>query len=243
MSALAEPSVEPATIYKRIRADIERRILSGEWPPGYRIPFEHELTVQYGCSRMTVSKALAELAQADLIERRRKAGTYVRRPQMQSAVLKIADIRAEISALGRSYGYAMLERRRRKATRADLARLGEQGAADVLSLACVHSADSIPFAVENRLINLDAVPDAAHVNFSSEPPGSWLINHVPWTEAEHNISAIAADEGLADGLEIAIGTACLVIQRRTWRADRTLTAVRLVYPGASHQLVARFQRS
>jgi GntR family histidine utilization transcriptional repressor len=35
---------------------------------------------RYRCSRMTVSKALSELAQADLIERRRKAGTFVRRP-------------------------------------------------------------------------------------------------------------------------------------------------------------------
>ncbi len=60
---------------------------------------------RYGCSRMTVSKALSELAQADLIERRRRAGTFVRRPKFLSAVLKITDIRAEITALGRSYGY------------------------------------------------------------------------------------------------------------------------------------------
>ena len=52
---------------------------------------------RYGCSRMTVSKALSELAQADLIERRRKASTFVRRPTFLSAVLKIADIRAEIA--------------------------------------------------------------------------------------------------------------------------------------------------
>jgi GntR family transcriptional regulator, histidine utilization repressor len=234
---------ETATLYKRIRTDIERRILSGEWPPGHRIPFEHELTVQYNCSRMTVSKALAELAQADLIERRRRAGTYVRHPQMQSAVLKIADIRAEITALGRHYGYELLRRRKRKATIADHARLDDHRARDVLSLACSHSADGVPFAIEDRLINLDAVPDAGHVDFSGEPPGTWLIGHVPWTEAEHTISAISADTALAAGLEIAVGTPCLVIHRRTWRAGQTLTAVRLVYPGAAHQLVARFQRS
>ncbi len=27
------------TLYKQIRLDIERRILTGEWPPGHRIPF------------------------------------------------------------------------------------------------------------------------------------------------------------------------------------------------------------
>src|SRR6476620_6474263 len=97
------------TLYKQIRLDIERRILTGEWPPGHRIPFEHQLMARYGCSRMTVNKALSELAQADLIERRRRAGTFVRRPQHLSAVLTIADIRAEITALGRNYGYQLID--------------------------------------------------------------------------------------------------------------------------------------
>ena len=37
-----QPADKP-TLYKQIRLDIERRILTGEWPPGHRIPFEHEL--------------------------------------------------------------------------------------------------------------------------------------------------------------------------------------------------------
>src|SRR5207244_10847018 len=114
----------PYTTLFRSRADIEKRILTGEWPPGHRIPFEHELVARYGCSRMTVNKALSELAQADLIERRRRAGSFVRRPQHQSAVLKIADIRAEITALGRAYGYELLHRKLRAATAAERDRLG-----------------------------------------------------------------------------------------------------------------------
>src|SRR6516162_5297185 len=112
------------TLYKQIRRDIERRILTGEWPPGHRIPFEHQLMARYGCSRMTVNKALSELAQADLIERRRQAGTFARHPQHVTAVLKIADIRAEITALGRSYGYQLIHCSRRTANAADRGRLG-----------------------------------------------------------------------------------------------------------------------
>src|SRR4029453_4220832 len=112
------------TLYKQIRPDIHPRILTGEWPPGHRIPFEHQLMTRYGCSRMTVSKALSELAQADLIERRRRGGTFVRRPKFLSAVLQVADIRAEITALGRSYGYQLIQCSRRAANAADRARLG-----------------------------------------------------------------------------------------------------------------------
>jgi GntR family transcriptional regulator, histidine utilization repressor len=197
------------TLYKQIRLDIERRILTGEWPPGHRIPFEHELMARYGCSRM--------------------------------AVLTIPDIRAEIGALGRSYGYELIQCSRRAANAADRARLGVRKAGRVIAIACRHSADDVPFAIEDRLIDLDAVPEAAAADFATEPPGSWLLHHVPWTEAEHAISAIVADEQAAAALDIAIGAPCLVIDRHTWRSARTLTAVRLLYPGESHKLVARFK--
>jgi GntR family histidine utilization transcriptional repressor len=40
-------------IHRRIESDIERRILSGEWRPGHRLPTESELMAVYGCARMT----------------------------------------------------------------------------------------------------------------------------------------------------------------------------------------------
>lgn len=234
-------AAEKPTLYKRIRLDIETRILTGKWPPGHRIPFEHQLMERYHCSRMTVNKALSELAQADLIERRRRAGSFVRRPQHLSAVLKIADMRAEITALGRSYGYQLIDCRRRTATAADRARLGVSTAGKVIAIACRHSADNVPFAVEDRLIDLSTVPEAATADFAREPPGSWLLHHVPWTEAEHTISAVVADDRTAKALDIAVGAPCLVIDRYTWRSARTVTAVRLHYPGDTHRLVARFK--
>ena len=85
------------------------------------------------------------------------------------------------------------------------------------------------------MIDLDAVPEAATADFAAEPPGSWLLHHVPWTEAEHAISAISADDEAAASLDIAIGAPCLVFHRHTWRSGRPLTAVRLIYPGEWHK--------
>src|SRR5258707_7305752 len=142
-------AADKPTLYKQIRLDIERRILTGEWPPGHRIPFEHQLMTRYGCSRMTVSKALSELAQADLIERRRRAGTFVRRPKFLSAVLTIPDIPAEITALSRSYGYQLIRSSRRAANAADHERLGVQETRKVVAISCRHSADDVPLAIED----------------------------------------------------------------------------------------------
>jgi GntR family histidine utilization transcriptional repressor len=227
------------TLHQRIRTDIERRILSGEWPPGHKIPFEHELMETYQCSRMTVNKVISGLAEAGLVDRRRRAGSFVARPSAESAILHIPDMPAEIGQRGGGYGYELLSRRLRRATREDAARLRAPGV-PVLDLSSRHLARGVPFALEERLLNLAVVPEARDVDFTGEPPGTWLLHHVPWTQGEHRIRAAEADPAQADLLDIAPGRACLVVERRTWRGDDTITFVRLIYPGHLHEMVARF---
>ena len=98
--------------------------MSGEWAPGHRIPFEHELAVEYNCSRMTVNKALSQLARAGLIERRRRSGSFVLQPRSQAAILEIHDIKAEVQALGLPYRFDLIEKRVRNDTDDDRERLG-----------------------------------------------------------------------------------------------------------------------
>ncbi|MBS7544417.1 histidine utilization repressor [Ancylobacter oerskovii] len=231
---------EPVTLHQRIRADLEGKILSGEWKPGHRIPFEHELMVQYGCARMTVNKVIGGLVAAGLIERRRRAGSFVIQPRIQSAVLEIPDLSSEIAARGEAYGYRLLSRRLRVAAGTDLAESGMIAGEGVVELRCLHLADGRPFAVEDRLIALAVVPEAASVDFSQTAPGSWLLGHVPWTAAEHRISALAAGAREARDLDIAKGAPCLCLERRTFRAEQTITYARQLFRGDAYNLVARF---
>lgn len=234
------PDAPQFTLHKRIRAEIQARILSGAWPPGHRIPFEHELMGEYGCSRMTVNKALAPLAEAGLIERRRKFGTFVARPRIHSVVLDIPDIPAEVTARGEPYAYRLLARAIRRATPSDVEVLGLEEPLEMLSLRCLHCASGRPFALEERRINLEAVPEAREVDFTQTAPGTWLLAHVPWTEAEHRISAANPTRAVAETLGVATTSACLLMERRTWRGADRITHVRLTFPGDAYDLVARF---
>jgi GntR family histidine utilization transcriptional repressor len=236
--AIAIPS-----LHERILGDIEGRILTGEWAPGVRIPFEHELSAQYQCSRMTVNKALSELARAGWIERRRKVGSFVLRAPSRSAVLEIPDVKVEVAALGADYRFEILNRRQRRAIRTDAGRLEGVGAGQIIDLTCRHWAGKRPFCLEERLINLSATPEAADETFSEIAPGAWLLARAPWTRAEHRIRALAADSRRAGLLEVAEATACLSIERRTWSGEAAVTHVRLTYPGEAHELIARFSPS
>lgn len=228
------------TLAARIRGDVERAIVTGGWPPGHRIPFEHELAAQYGCSRMTVNKVLSELASSGLIVRRRKAGSFVAMPQAERALMAIEDFAEEAARLGVPYRY---ERQHRAVERLDAAEartLGVPPGQDILRVAGRHHVGASVIACEDRVISLAAVPQARAEPFDASAPGSWLLHSVPWTQAEHLIRACNADDGLAATLGIQPGAACLVLERRTWLLGAIVTVVQTTYPGQRYRFAGRF---
>jgi GntR family transcriptional regulator, histidine utilization repressor len=229
--------------YMEIRRAVEDAILSGAWPPGHRVPPEEELVARYRCSRMTVNRALSALAHAGLVVRRRRSGTFVAAPVAQKSVLQIHDIAQEVTREGRLYRYVLRARAERRATRRDAERLEIAPGKPILAVKCLHYADDIPLAAEDRLINLAAVPAARRADLAATPPGSWLLAKVPWSEAEHVIRAVNASAATAAALGIGSGAACLVVERRTRHAGATITHVALSYPGDRHRLMARFNPS
>lgn len=227
------------SLQRRISNDIEARIHSGALRPGDRIPFEHELVVLYGCSRATVSKALEALARGGLIERRRKAGSFVAHPHVQSAVLDVTDLQKLIVGRGETYRWDLGLRRA-----AEAAELAESElSVPALRVDGIHLANGDPFGMETRFISLAAVPEAGEEDFADVAPGSWLLEHMPWTRARHFIRAVEATSEQAALLAIRPGAACLEIERSTWRLDQAVTHVRQLFPGNRHDLVAEFKPS
>ena len=229
-----------ATLHQQILNEIENRIVSGEWAPGFRLPFEVDLAESYGVSRMTVNKVLTQLAKAGLIERRKRSGSFVAQPQVQSAILEIHTIAAEVRSMNQAYSFTLQSRSIRKAGPLDRAAIEVSAETRLIQLRCVHFAGDMPFCTEERLINLDTVPEAEEADFSATPAGEWLIAQTPWSAAEHKISAVAADEHVSELLDVPVHTPCLVVQRRTWNGSGPVTSVRFTYPGDKHAIVATF---
>jgi GntR family transcriptional repressor for pyruvate dehydrogenase complex len=62
--------VQPVRAYQRVAQQIEDRILSGELPPGSRLPAERELVSQFAVGRSTVREALRVLQSSGLVRSR-----------------------------------------------------------------------------------------------------------------------------------------------------------------------------
>ena len=64
-------------MYMQIEQEIRERIRSGVYAPESELPTETELGREFGVSRLTVSKSLANLVKENLISRTRGRGSFV----------------------------------------------------------------------------------------------------------------------------------------------------------------------
>ena len=215
--------------YKDVKSDILSKITSGHWQPGSVIPNEIELAETYGCARATVNRAMRELADDGLIERRRKAGTRVRASPIRQARFDIPLVRREIEDKGAEYRYSLASRSIETAPDWLRTRLQLGQGADALHLVCMHYADGDPFQHEDRWINPETVPAVLEADFSALGPNEWLVAQLPFSTAEISFSAIEADQELADHLGCAAGNALFRTERTTWLQGRAITLVRLTY--------------
>lgn len=218
--------------WREVREEARRRIAERIWAPGETIPHETALAEEFGVARPTVNRAMRALADEGLIERRRKAGTRVAETPKRHARAVIPLIREEIETTGAGYGYALIGVRHGRAPEEVNARFGDFGEPKLIHVAALHLADGAPYVLEERWINLDAVPDAARADFAAISGNEWLVRNAPFTGAAYTLGAEPAGRAEAAALAVREGAPILVVERLTRSGDAVVTIARLAYaPG------------
>ncbi len=219
------------TGYRFIKQEMLRRMQAQYYVAGANIPSEIELAAEFGVARATVNRALRELSDEGILERKRHSGTRIAVSRTRHAKLEIPLIRAEIEATGTTYSYRLLEREIVQAPDWLAARLS-LSIAQILHLRCLHFASGTPHIFEDRWINLAAVPQAVNGDFTSHNPNEWLVNAVPFTTAEFTFSAQSLEAAEAKLLGAKTGDASFVAERITWLGKTAVTHARLLFrPG------------
>lgn len=218
--------------WRGVHLELLRRINEREWKPGSAVPNEADLAAEFGCARTTVNRAMRELAEAGLVDRKRRAGTRVALHPISRVVLDIPIIRLEVEQRNAQWRYGLLSQAVEPAPARVASRLGFEPQTPLLHVTSLHFADNHPFLHEDRWINPTATPGLDTVDFSTISANEWLIQNAPYTGGDIAFSAMNADKGLADLLEAAEGAAIFVVDRITWDKDVPVTLVRLSYaPG------------
>ena len=225
--------------FRDIKREVFHRIRSNEWGPGTLLPGEVDLAAEFGSSRATVNRAMQELSDDGIIERRRKGGSRVKLAPVRQVTFEIPLIRVEVEARGVEYRYELISDTAEKAPKWLQVRLGIDANTSVRHVECMHLADQTPFQYEDRWINVAAVPRAKDADFSSMGPNEWLVSEVPYTNAEVRFSATRADSKISKFLKTVVGEPIFLAERSTWLSETPVTYVRLYFAPA-YQMIARY---
>lgn len=233
------PVITPG--YEQIKSHIRGHIASGAWRPDDPVPSEAALMAKFGLSRMTVNRALRELAAEGLVTRVKGSGTRVAALHPISSQLTIRDIHEEIAERGHVHGTRVILVAAEKAVAEVARKLGLRPGTKVFHTILVHLENGVPIQYEDRHVNPAVAPGYLDVDFTQVTPTHHLLEHAPLTEATYSVEARLPEAGEAKALGIRKHEPCLVMLRRTVSGTAVASIARQVYPGSRYRFAGSFQ--
>ena len=225
-------------VARHLRGLIARGVLRPEAP----LPAERELAEKLNVSRVTLRKALQELAGDGLIDQRPRAGTYIRRIHVEQALSVLTGFTEDMQSRGLDPASRWLSRTTGPATPEETMALGLAAGDTVSRLWRVRMADGSPIALELAAVPCRFLPDPLSVTGSLYDTLRRL-GHPPH-RALQRLSAIVLNPQQAEMLNAPAGAPALYIERRTFLANGCpLEFVRSQYRGDAYDVVVELNLS
>jgi DNA-binding GntR family transcriptional regulator len=226
----------PVPLFFQISEEIRRLIEDGSLEPGTFLAGENELAAQWDVSRPTVRRAMDELVQAGLVQRRRGLGTMVVRNEIRRSS-RLSSLYDDLIHLDRKPTTTVISMTRLRAT-GDIARdMQVDEGAEVLTLRRVRFVDGTGLALLHNYIPFDLVAGLTAQDFQRDGLYSMLRKRGCFpTHAVQSVGARIAMRQEAHHLGISEGSPVLTAERVTRDATgRVVDLGRHVYD-ASHYL-------
>ena len=235
--------------YQRIKNAILDNIHSGKWQAGNAISTEMALAEEFGVSRMTVNRALKELSEERVLERRQGSGTFVAQQQFNHTFVEVRNIAEDLKSANRDYEAKVVSKRaviasmlddelRRKFGIDEMATVTHTDASDtpvLYEVKIIHVADGQPIQFEERWVDAKKVPEFIEQNFTVVNTSDYLVAKIPLESGSYTIRALAAPNEVADALQIAPQSPTLVLRRQTYSAGQVVTFVKMWHAGDRYQ--------
>lgn len=202
-------------LYQQIYDLLREAIMSGKAPLNSRLPTEQDLTKRFGVSRITVKRAMNELASAGYVRRQRGLGTVVTydaaAPTVKASFENMID---GLTRMGLETEVQLLDCSTAPASPAIQETLDLKKGARVQRIVRLRKLEGEPFSYLVTHIPDDVADGYDESKLATESLISLLesAGHRP-AEAEQSISAGAADPAVATMLGVSAGSPLLRIHR------------------------------
>jgi len=222
--------------YQRIKTWLLTHIEAGEWREGDRIPSEPELARRFKVARMTVNRAVRELAAAHLLVRTPGSGTFVAPPRHEATLVEIRSIADEIRQHGGVHSAVVHQLTEVAAEKALAAELGISEGEPLFHSVVLHHANGVPVQLEERWVVPAAAPGYLEQDFTQLTPSEYLMRVAPLARVDYRIEARLPADATREALKLAGGEPCLLLHRRTFSRGLAAGVADLWYPGHRYRL-------
>ena len=148
----------PVPLHHQVYLDLLGSLDSGRWAPGRQLPTERELAGHYGCSLITVRRALDELVREGRIERTRGRGTFVLHPRLDRDIAGRASFAEEMRQRGLDPETRLISARPESASLSVAAALGIEAGSPILYLERLRLASGEPYLLEQVHLPAERFP-------------------------------------------------------------------------------------
>jgi GntR family transcriptional regulator, histidine utilization repressor len=226
--------------YQRIKNHILQRIHAGELKEGDQTPTEAALGRQFGVARMTVNRALRELAAERIVSRIQGLGTFVAQQKYQSTLVAIRSIADEVRGRGDRHACEVKLLESIKAPAAFARKFDARRGIRLFHSILVHYENEIQIQVEDRWVNAALAPDYLRQDFARSTPNEYLMRVAPLQGVSYRIEAKLPPADIRRLLAMPAGEPCLVLYRTTRSKGAVASVATMWHPASRYQLTGSF---
>ncbi len=202
--------------YMQLSRHISDLIRANELNAGDQLPAERDLAELSGVSRVTVRKAIAELAAAGMIEQRHGAGSFVREQgeRFEQSLNSLVSFTENLQARGIQSSSRTLLKGLFRPTPTETTILGLSPVQQVARVHRLRSGDDVPMALEYSSVPGDILPRPDKVDRSLYEV--LRARGTPPTRAIQRVMAVNATAPVAELLQLPDDSAVLQIERTAY---------------------------
>jgi GntR family transcriptional regulator len=202
-------------LYTRIKEYMAEMILSGKLKPESRIQSEREFSEDLGVSRMTVRKALTELVNEGLLERKHGSGTYVAKPKITYESVELVNYIQAMEQRNIATSTQLLDFNEMVASRRLSEILEIEIGAPIYHLVLLRFANRVPVILERGYFPSEYYPKMEDWNLEKTSIIDLLtsVYGIQLGRISQSVEAVAATDLVAQQLRVDEGIPLLMLSR------------------------------
>jgi len=226
----------PVPLHHQVYLDLKAALDDGEWQAGEQLPAERELARRYGCSLITVRRALDELSRENRLERVRGRGTFVLPTRIERPLTGALTFTQEIQRQGLDPATRLLASRPVAATEQVAAALQIEPGSPALYLERLRLASGTPLLLEMVHLPAERFPGLLQADLEHNSLYEILMTRydTPVDRAREALEPVHLPAREARLLGLAPRSLALLVEGIAYASDGTPVEYGRTYVRADH---------